>query len=247
LAVSFDRVAGIYDATRWSGVPPEIMERLLNTMKEAFGDCRKILDIGIGTGHFAQYFIDSEFDIVGVDISLSMMAKAREKGVKVLVRADAHRLPFRDRSFDATIMIHLLHLVHDWKRVVREVGRVTRRIVVSEVGEAEGFRPRQEYLRLRREMGHPLNRLNDAEHGLRRLVYPKLLARIGDYESEVEADVAIAQLEKEGFAISWDLPKEIHRTIIDRLRSDYGGKRLRRHDTIEMAGWDPEQIRSFGT
>lgn len=242
MAVSFDRVASIYDATRWSGVPPEIMEKFLNTMKEAFGGCQKILDIGIGTGRFAQYFIDSGFYVVGVDISLSMMAKAREKGVNVLVRADAHRLPFRDGSFDATIMIHLLHLVHDWKRVVREVGRVTGRIVVSEVGQAEGFRPRQEYLRLRKEMGHPLNRLNEAELGLRKLVPPKLLARVGDYWSDVAADDAITQLEKEGFAISWDLPKEIHRAVIDRLRSDYGGKLLRRHDVIEMAGWVPEQF-----
>ncbi|HLC11111.1 MAG TPA: class I SAM-dependent methyltransferase [Candidatus Bathyarchaeia archaeon] len=221
------------------------MEKLLNTMKEAFGGRKKILDIGIGTGRFAQYFINSGSYVVGVDISLSMMAKAREKGVKVLVRADAHRLPFRDGSFDATVMIHLLHLVYDWKQVVREVGRVTGRIVVSEVGEAEGFRPRQEYLRLRKEMGHPLNRLNDAEHGLRRIVPPKLLARIGDYESDVEADDSITQLEREGFAISWDLPKEIHRAIIDRLRSDYGGKRFRRRDVIEVAGWDPEQLRTL--
>jgi len=61
LAVSFDRVASIYDATRWSGVPPETMEKLLNTMKQAFGGCQKILDIGIGTGRFAEYFIDSGF------------------------------------------------------------------------------------------------------------------------------------------------------------------------------------------
>jgi ubiquinone/menaquinone biosynthesis C-methylase UbiE len=245
LAISFDRVAGIYDATRWSGVPPEIMEKFLNSMKEAFEDCEKILDIGVGTGRFAQYFIDSESYVVGVDVSLSMMAKAREKGVKVLVRADAHRLPFRDRSFDATIMIHLLHLVHDWRQVVREAGRVTERIVVSEVGEAKGFRPRQEYLRLRKEMGHPLNRLNDAEHGLRRFLSPRLLTRIGDYESEVVADNAITQLENEGFAISWDLPREIHRAIIESLRSDYGGKLFRRHDVIEIAGWDPEQLRTL--
>ena len=95
---------------------------------------------------------------------------------------------------------------------------------------------------MRKETGHPLNRLNEAELGLRRLVPPKLLVRIGDYWSDVAADDAITQLEKEGFAISWDLPKEIHRAVIDRLRSDYGGKLLRRHDVIEMAGWVPEQF-----
>ncbi len=245
MAVSFDRVAGIYDATRWAGVPPETMKRLFNAMREAFGGCQSILDIGIGTGRFAQYFIDSGFYVVGVDISLPMMAKAREKGVRTLVRADAHHLPFRDASIDATIMIHLLHLVHDWTQVVREVGRVTRRIVISEVGDVEGFRPHQEYLRLRKEMGYPLNRLNEAELGLRRLVRPRLLAHIGDYWTDVKVEEAISHLEKESFAISWVLPKEAHRAIIDRLRSDLQDKLLRRHDTIEIAGWDPEQFRSI--
>jgi predicted TPR repeat methyltransferase len=79
LAVSFDPVAGIYDATRWAGIPPEIMEKLLNTMRELFTGCRTILDIGTGTGRFAEYFHDSGFNVVGIDVSLAMMAKAREK------------------------------------------------------------------------------------------------------------------------------------------------------------------------
>jgi len=45
MAVSFDRIANIYDATRWSGVPPEIMKKLLGTMKEAFASCRTLLDV----------------------------------------------------------------------------------------------------------------------------------------------------------------------------------------------------------
>lgn len=242
MAVSFDRVATIYDATRWSGVPPDIMKKLLDAMKEAIEGCHTILDVGTGTGWFAEFFKDSSY-VVGVDISLSMMSKAREKGVTSLVRADAHYLPFKDRSFDATIMIHLLHLVRDWAQVVREVGRVTKNIVISEVGGAEGFRPRQEYIRLRKELGHPLNRFNEAELGLKKLIPPTLLVRIGDYSTDVKADDAIANLEKEGFAISWDLPRGVHREIIGRLRNEYGGRVLRRHDTIELAGWKPGQFR----
>jgi len=73
-----------------------------------------------------------------------MMAKAREKKLRNLVRADAHRLPFRDRTFDGAIMIHVLHLVHDWVQVVREVGRVTRKVIVAEVEGGEGFGPGQD-------------------------------------------------------------------------------------------------------
>ena len=245
MTLSFDRVASIYDATRWAGVPPGIMEKLLNEMKKAFQDCHIILDIGTGTGRFAQFFNETGFFVVGVDLSLSMMAKAREKCVENLVRTDAHQLPFRDGSFDATIMIHLLLLVKDWARVVREVGRVTRQIVASEVGDVEGFRPRQEYIQLRKEMGHPLNRFNEAERGLLKLVPSRFLIRIGDYWTDVKADEQISYLEKGGSAVSWDLPVAIHEAVIQRLRANHQGRILRRHDLIEVAGWDPEQLRNL--
>ena len=245
MTVSFDRVAGIYDATRWAGVPPRIMEKLLNEMKKAFQGCHIILDVGTGTGQFAQFFNEIDFFVIGVDVSLSMMAKAREKGVVNLVRADAHHLPFRDGSFDATIMIHILHIVKDWARVVREIGRVTRQVVVSEVGDAEGFRPRQEYIQLRKEMGHPLNRFNEAELGLLRLVSPKFLIRVGDYWTDVKADEQISYLENRGSAVSWDLPVAIHEAIIQRLRANYQGMILRRRDLVEVAGWDPAQLRNL--
>src|SRR5438477_2261243 len=114
------------------------MKSLLNAMKELFAGCRTILDVGIGTGRFAEYLNNSGFDVVGIDVSLSMMAKAREKGVRNLVQADAHYLPFRDMVFDGAILVHVLHLVRDWVQVVGEVGQVTRRVVVAEVEGGEG-------------------------------------------------------------------------------------------------------------
>ena len=44
MAVSFDRVASVYDVTRWAGVPAAVMEKILSSMKEAFKDCRMILE-----------------------------------------------------------------------------------------------------------------------------------------------------------------------------------------------------------
>src|SRR5260370_41393686 len=113
MAVSFDRLASVYDATRWSGVPPEIMEKLLNAMKELVAGCRTILDVGIGTGRFAGYFNDSGFNVVGIDVALGMMARAREKGLRNLVQSDAQHVPFLDDRFDGAIMIHVLHLLRD--------------------------------------------------------------------------------------------------------------------------------------
>jgi ubiquinone/menaquinone biosynthesis C-methylase UbiE len=194
MAVSFDRIANIYDATRWTGIPPPIMEKVLSAMKDALKGCRTVLDIGTGTGRFAQFFQDSGLSIVGVDVSLLMMAEARRKGVRDLVRADAHHLPFRDESFDGSIMIHVLHLMQNWVQAVHEVGRVTKNILVSEAADSEGFSARRRYLELRAEMSYPLNRFNDAELGLRKILPPRLVVSAGDYWTEVNADNEITVL-----------------------------------------------------
>src|SRR5438445_12979278 len=108
MAVSFDKVAGIYDATRWSGVPPEIMKKLLDTMKETFASSRTILDVGMGTGRFAQYLVDSGLNVVGIDVSLAMMAKAREKWLRILVQNDTHQLYFWEMFLICGFMILLI-------------------------------------------------------------------------------------------------------------------------------------------
>jgi ubiquinone/menaquinone biosynthesis C-methylase UbiE len=243
LAVSFDRVAGIYDATRWSGVPPEIMKKLLNTMKELFYGCKTILDIGIGTGRFAEYFKDSGFNVVGIDVSLAMMAKAREKKLRNLVQADAHRLPFRERAFDGAVMIHVLHLVRDWTQVVHEVGRVTRNVVVAEVEGGEGFSPRSRYLELRQELGYPLDRFNDGEAGLRRTVPPAAVKLVGDYWTDVEVHEEIDLFDRRKSSVSWGVPADVNNRIIQRLHSENPEKTIRRRDIVEVVGWDPRQLR----
>ena len=247
MADSFGRVAGIYDATRWAGIPAEIMEKLLNTMRERFAGCRTILDIGTGTGRFAAYFNDSGFNVVGIDVSLSMMAKAREKKLRNLVRTDAHRLPFRDRTFDGAIMIHVLHLVHDWVQVVREVGRVTRKVIVAEVEGGEGFSPRSRYLELRKEMGYPLDRLNDGEAGLRRIVPPANVKSVGDCWSDVDVHEEIDSFNRRKSSVSWSIPAEVNSSIIQRLHSENQEKTIRRREIVEVVCWDPESLRNVTT
>lgn len=245
MAVSFDRVAGIYDATRWSGIPPEMMAKLLNTMRELFAGCRTILDIGTGTGRFAEFFNDAGFNVMGIDVSLPMMAKAREKKFRNLVQADAHHLPFRNETFDGALMIHVLHLVRDWVQVVHEVGRVTRKVVVAEIEGGEGFSPRSRYLEIRRDMGYPLDRFNDGEAGLRPLVRPAIVNLVGDYWTDVDVHEEIDSFDRKKSSVSWDVPAEVNDRIIQRLHSENPGRKVRRRDVVEVVGWDPAQFRNL--
>jgi len=243
LAVSFDRVAGIYDATRWSGVPPEILKKLLRAMKETLASCRTILDVGIGTGRFAEYLNDSGFIVVGIDVSLSMMANARKKQLRNLVQADAHHLPFRDQAFDGAIMIHVLHLVRNWAEVVGDVARVTRNVIVAEIEGGEGFNPRTRYLELRQEMGYPLDRFNDGEAGLRRAIPPAIVKLVDDRWVDVDVHEEIESFDKRKSSVSWDIPAEVNGHIIQRLHSENPEKTIRRQEIVEVVGWDPAQLR----
>lgn len=245
MTVSFHRVATIYDSTRWTGVPAEVMKRILATMADALNGCKTILDVGVGTGRWAEYFQTLDFSVVGVDISLSMMAQARAKGAKDLVRADARQLPFRDGSFDASVMIHVLHLMDNWSQAVREVGRVTRKILISEAGRSEGFSPRDAYLRQRAKFGYPLNRLNEAEYGLRSYIHPMIVVPSGDYWTEFDAGEEIDAFESRKSSVMWDVPAEVHKKIMETLHGEYGGKRLRRHEFTEVVGWDPADLRGY--
>lgn len=69
----------------------------------------KILDIGCGTGRHDIELAKRGYNVTGIDLSESMLAKAREKAQKAAVnlnfqQADARKLQFED-EFDLVIML----------------------------------------------------------------------------------------------------------------------------------------------
>jgi ubiquinone/menaquinone biosynthesis C-methylase UbiE len=126
--VSFDRVASIYDATR--GLPDGIVERVVDRMIAAThaDEHTRFLEAGIGTGRMALPLINRGFSFTGVDISTKMMDRLREKAGDArnltLLEADITELPFPDASFDVVLCFHVLHLVPEWRKALREMLRV---------------------------------------------------------------------------------------------------------------------------
>ena len=239
----FDRVSDIYDATRKA--PDDVMSATLATMEKVLSGYESILDVGTGTGRFAKPLSDRGLPIVGVDISTSMMAKARIKGLHDLVRGDAHNLPFRDQSFDAAVFVLVLHLVQDWVTVLHEIGRVCRGVVVSTVGTEEGLNIRELYLRLREAHGVPLRKFNEGTEGLLTLLRPLRVYPVMDRIVESKTDESIAYFADRKSSITWDVPQVIHDQIIGRIRSGHGGRILRQRRVDEVAVWKAEQFRSF--
>lgn len=128
-SVNFDRASDFYDATR--GFPPEVAPHIGNFLVESGGltATDSILEIGIGTGRVALPLAPYVRSITGADISRNMMQRLREKQKSeaiYLAQADAMRLPFADDTFDAGVVVHVLHLVSDPLVVISELQRVLK-------------------------------------------------------------------------------------------------------------------------
>jgi ubiquinone/menaquinone biosynthesis C-methylase UbiE len=122
---SFDRAADIYDQTR--DLPEPIASHGIQALMERAGANAFILEVGAGTGRISVPMLERGANLMGCDISMSMMARLREKiPAARLAQADAARLPFVSGRFDALITVHVLHLVGGWREALREFKRVLK-------------------------------------------------------------------------------------------------------------------------
>lgn len=90
----------------------------------------RVLDVGCGTGLFLAELrrAAASGGFHGVDLSLAMLAAARERlgeGAR-LVRGGAEALPYRDGSFDMVTSLSVLHYVPRPHEALREARRVLR-------------------------------------------------------------------------------------------------------------------------
>ena len=63
----------------------------------------RVLDVGCGAGRHARALDEAGANVAGLDLSLSLLRRARETGTTRLVRADMRRLPIRPGSMDLTV------------------------------------------------------------------------------------------------------------------------------------------------
>lgn len=99
--------------------------RIARTIERALGAAKLILNVGAGTGSYEP----ADRQLVAVEPSLEMIRKRGPATAKV-VRAVADKLPFRDRSFDASMAVLTVHHWPDKEAGLREMRRVTRGPVV---------------------------------------------------------------------------------------------------------------------
>ncbi|HED64784.1 MAG TPA: class I SAM-dependent methyltransferase [Planctomycetes bacterium] len=149
-----------YDAQRWSRNrerDPRTVDKLLSKFLPSSGNgYASLLDAPCGTGRL-RATIEHHGSFIGLDASLSMLAAARRSDPSRLLAGDVERLPFADRTFDAAISCRLLHHLMDpdaLARAVRELVRVSKRLVLASFWDAGTLEARRRRLPLTRRPRH---------------------------------------------------------------------------------------------
>ena len=127
----YDEIADAYAANLAYPHTQEYMDDLDRVLREEIGDARLGLcgELCCGTGEAFALFQDSVDKGIGVDVSSSMLAKARQAfaGERfTFVQGDATRLPLGDNLFDTVIMLGGIHHVPDRDALFRQAFRVLK-------------------------------------------------------------------------------------------------------------------------
>jgi ubiquinone/menaquinone biosynthesis C-methylase UbiE len=120
---NYPEQARTYDRTR--GASPSVVRPLSRFLGPAAG--RTLLDIGGGTGNYAQVMQGRGFRPVVVDAQSEMVRRSVPKlGPGRQVVGDAEALPFVEGAFDCAVLVAALHQVPDKRLALREARRVIR-------------------------------------------------------------------------------------------------------------------------
>jgi len=115
---------------------------------------QRVLEIGIGPGSTLDLY-PHDTNIVGIDISAGMIAKATKKAARLrngreisLAVMDACNLDFPDNSFDAVVSSYVITVVPDPVKACREIFRVCKPggqiLVVNHTRAENGMRGKLE-------------------------------------------------------------------------------------------------------
>ena len=124
----YENLAWAYDYTFGPTLHPGRVQAL---QRMAIGTGDRVLEVGVGTGINAALY-PRVCQITGIDLSASMLEKARERVARKnlrnvrLLEMDAADLKFADNSFDIVYAPYLISVVPDPVAVAREMRRVCR-------------------------------------------------------------------------------------------------------------------------
>lgn len=101
-----------------------------------------IIDIGCGRGDFTTDLVERypQFEeIIGLDVLRETIDIATENAKRFdklsFIQANLLNIPFKDKNFDITICVNLLHHIHfdDLNKAIAELSRITDKYLILEI------------------------------------------------------------------------------------------------------------------
>ncbi|MBA4386110.1 MAG: hypothetical protein C0410_15345 [Anaerolinea sp.] len=110
------------------------VDRVVDLVLEGLNNPQTVLDVGTGSGLFAEQFTQKGLKVSGLDVNPEMIPVAQEFVPSGDFRIGiAEKLPFEQKSFDIVFMGLLLHEVDDLLAALSEACRVVKqRLAVLE-------------------------------------------------------------------------------------------------------------------
>lgn len=139
---TYDQIASQYTDLYFDDTKTDLpmMDKFLELLPQS----ATILDVGNGPGQFTKYMMKKRFDVVGIDMSDSMLSIARHKVPEGKFRKmDMRAMDFPERSFDGLLsaysLIHipsnqLLETLRGFYRVLKPNGVM---LVITQKGEKD--------------------------------------------------------------------------------------------------------------
>ncbi len=242
----FDRISPAYDATR-EPLEPAALDRMAEQLRTA--GVSSILEVGVGTGRVARPLLDRGFAVTGLDASWGMLSHARGKRLPRLVHGSAYRLPFDRGAFDATLFVHVLHLLDRPLEALSEAGRVSRRGTFALVRPPadplrrgrDAHRARRIVYRILAEQGYPMPSRDDGPGGKER----EILARFPPDEMTVVYDRTetaplsrpLEMLSRRAHRHLLDIPEEVVDRAVAAARKEVGDATFTFRRVETLAAW----------
>lgn len=145
----YDEIADAYDEYRTDETHTGFEAVITDAFFTSQADGARILDAGCGAGRPVLAALAERHDVVGLDISTTMLERSREHApAAALAQGALGRLPFAADSFDAVVSFYaIIHVPkEEHERVLSEFRRVLRPggdLLVS-MGAIEGWEGRND-------------------------------------------------------------------------------------------------------